>query len=187
MKKVKGFGTKREMIAGSLSEKEPYTNIAPEFRFEATHGLQEVAIIGGGIASATLATTLARRGVAVTLYCADEKPAQGASGNRQGAVYPLLSGDHNAVSRVFAPAFLFARQWIEQAAEQINFDHDWCGVTQLMWDEKATDKLKSMLEGDFPTQLVLGLSAEQTNQQVGVPVDKASVHYPLGGWLCLQS
>lgn len=28
-----------------------------------------------------------------------------------------------------------------------------------------------------------GLSAEQTNQQVGVPVDKASVHYPLGGWL----
>ncbi|HGF7148842.1 TPA: bifunctional tRNA (5-methylaminomethyl-2-thiouridine)(34)-methyltransferase MnmD/FAD-dependent 5-carboxymethylaminomethyl-2-thiouridine(34) oxidoreductase MnmC [Vibrio cholerae] len=184
MKKVKGFGTKREMIAGSLSEKEPYTNIAPEFRFEATHGLQEVAIIGGGIASATLATTLARRGVAVTLYCADEKPAQGASGNRQGAVYPLLSGDHNAVSRVFAPAFLFARQWIEQAAEQINFDHDWCGVTQLMWDEKATHKLKSMLEGDFPTQLVLGLSAEQTNQQVGVPVDKASVHYPLGGWLC---
>ncbi len=52
-----------------------------------------------------------------------------------------------------------------------------------MWDEKATDKLKSMLEGNFPTQLVHGLSAEQTNQQVGVPVDKASVHYPLGGWL----
>ncbi|CSI75564.1 5-methylaminomethyl-2-thiouridine methyltransferase [Vibrio cholerae] len=23
-------------------------------------------------------------------------------------------------------------------------------MTQLMWDEKATDKLKSMLEGNFP-------------------------------------
>ncbi|ENM5749562.1 bifunctional tRNA (5-methylaminomethyl-2-thiouridine)(34)-methyltransferase MnmD/FAD-dependent 5-carboxymethylaminomethyl-2-thiouridine(34) oxidoreductase MnmC [Vibrio mimicus] len=184
MKKVKGFGTKREMIAGCLNEKISYTNIAPEFRFEATNGLRDVAIIGGGVASATLATTLAKRGISVTLYCADEKPAQGASGNRQGAVYPLLSGDHNSVSRVFAPAFLFARQFIEQAAEQITFDHDWCGVTQLMWDEKATQKLTSMLEGDFPEQLVHGLSAEQTNQQVGVPVDQASVHYPLGGWLC---
>ncbi|ENM5904437.1 bifunctional tRNA (5-methylaminomethyl-2-thiouridine)(34)-methyltransferase MnmD/FAD-dependent 5-carboxymethylaminomethyl-2-thiouridine(34) oxidoreductase MnmC [Vibrio mimicus] len=184
MKKVKGFGTKREMIAGCLNEKVPYTNIAPEFRLEATNGLRDVAIIGGGVASATLATTLAKRGISVTLYCADEKPAQGASGNRQGAVYPLLSGDHNSVSRVFAPAFLFARQFIEQAAEQITFDHDWCGVTQLMWDEKATQKLTSMLEGDFPEQLVHGLSAEQTNQQVGVPVDQASVHYPLGGWLC---
>ncbi|EMB48544.1 5-methylaminomethyl-2-thiouridine methyltransferase [Vibrio mimicus] len=184
MKKVKGFGTKREMIAGCLNEKAPYTNIAPEFRLEATNGLRDVAIIGGGVASATLATTLAKRGISVTLYCADEKPAQGASGNRQGAVYPLLSGDHNSVSRVFAPAFLFARQFIEQAAEQITFDHDWCGVTQLMWDVKATQKLTSILEGDFPEQLVHGLSAEQTNQQVGVPVDKASVHYPLGGWLC---
>ncbi|ENM5760467.1 bifunctional tRNA (5-methylaminomethyl-2-thiouridine)(34)-methyltransferase MnmD/FAD-dependent 5-carboxymethylaminomethyl-2-thiouridine(34) oxidoreductase MnmC [Vibrio mimicus] len=184
MKKVKGFGTKREMIAGCLNEKVPYTNIAPEFRLEATNGLRDVAIIGGGVASATLATTLAKRGISVTLYCADEKPAQGASGNRQGAIYPLLSGDHNSVSRVFAPAFLFARQFIEQAAEQITFDHDWCGVTQLMWDEKATQKLTSMLEGDFPEQLVHGLSAEQTNQQVGVPVDQASVHYPLGGWLC---
>lgn len=184
MQKVKGFGTKREMLAGRLREKQPYTNIAPEFRFAATQGLQEVAIIGGGIASATLATTLARRGIAVTLYCADEKPAQGASGNRQGAVYPLLSGDHSSVSRVFAPAFLFARQFIEQAAEQISFDHAWCGVTQLMWDQKATEKLTSMLKGDFPEPLVHGLSAEQTNQQVGVPVDQASVHYPLGGWLC---
>lgn len=184
MQKVKGFGTKREMIAGRLNHKQPYTNIAPEFRSEATRNLQDVAIIGGGVASATLAMTLARRGIAVTLYCKDESPAQGASGNRQGAVYPLLSGDHNAVSRVFAPAFLFARQFIEQAAEHVTFDHDWCGVTQLMWDDKATQKLTSMLDGDFPHELVHGLSAQHTDQQVGVPIGKASVHYPLGGWLC---
>ncbi len=47
---------------------------------------QEAAIIGGGIASALLSLALLRRGWQVTLYCADEAPALGASGNRRGAV-----------------------------------------------------------------------------------------------------
>ncbi|BDY96273.1 hypothetical protein MUTS15_49300 [Escherichia coli] len=45
---------------------------------------REAAIIGGGIASALLSLALLRRGWQVTLYCADEAPALGASGNRQG-------------------------------------------------------------------------------------------------------
>ncbi|MCS5948760.1 FAD-dependent oxidoreductase [Klebsiella pneumoniae subsp. pneumoniae] len=44
---------------------------------------REAAIIGGGIASALLSLALLRRGWQVTLYCADEAPAQGASGNRR--------------------------------------------------------------------------------------------------------
>ncbi len=37
---------------------------------------REAAIIGGGIASALLSLALLRRGWQVTLYCADEAPAQ---------------------------------------------------------------------------------------------------------------
>jgi tRNA 5-methylaminomethyl-2-thiouridine biosynthesis bifunctional protein len=37
----------------------------------------------------------------VTLYCADDAPAQGASGNRQGALYPLLSQHDPALARFF--------------------------------------------------------------------------------------
>lgn len=60
---------------------------------------REAAIIGGGIASALLSLALLRRGWQVTLYCADEAPALGASGNRQGALYPLLSKHDEALNR----------------------------------------------------------------------------------------
>ncbi len=54
---------------------------------------REAAIIGGGIASALLSLALLRRGWQVTLYCADEAPALGASGNRRGAVSALSKHD----------------------------------------------------------------------------------------------
>lgn len=184
MQKVKGFGTKREMIAGKLDSKQPYSNIKPWFATTSSNHVTDVAIIGGGIASATLAKTLTRRGINVSLYCADEKPAQGASGNRQGAIYPLLNGNHSGVSRVFAPAFLFARQFVEQMATQTAFDHDWCGVTQLMWDEKSTKKQNAMLDGSFNSQLMHHCNPQQTELNIGLPNTMESIYYPLGGWLC---
>lgn len=183
MKKVKGFGTKRDMIVGHLAHKTPYTNIHPWFAHQGTDNLHDVAIIGGGIASACLANALIHRGISVTLYCQDEKPACGASGNRQGALYPLLNGNHDDVSRVFAPAFVFARQFLNQAAQHFDFAHSWCGVTQLMWDEKSAKKLHRLLQDQFDPNLVHGLNAQETDaitkQHIGLP----SVHYPLGGWL----
>ncbi|MEE3879694.1 bifunctional tRNA (5-methylaminomethyl-2-thiouridine)(34)-methyltransferase MnmD/FAD-dependent 5-carboxymethylaminomethyl-2-thiouridine(34) oxidoreductase MnmC [Vibrio sp. YYF0003] len=184
MAKVKGFGTKREMIAGTMEQRQTHSNHLPWFNRTAASKPDSIAIIGGGISSAALAKTLSRRGQNVTLYCQDTRPAEGASGNRQGAVYPLLNGPHTGVSRVFAPAFLFARQFIEQTAEEISFDHEWCGVTQLMWDEKSTAKLERILEGNFTPELIQKLSAEETAEAIGLPIDMPSVHYPLGGWLC---
>lgn len=184
MQKVKGFGTKREMIAGRYTKQDAHSNIKPWFHRRKSQSSKSIAIIGGGIASATLATALLRRGKSVTLYCQDERPAQGASGNRQGAVYPLLNGTHSGVSRVFAPAFLFARQFINQTAERFQFDYDWCGVTQLMWDDASQTKLEKMLSGKFDQQLIKRLSPEQTSEAIGLPIDLASVHYPLAGWVC---
>ncbi|MGR5168875.1 bifunctional tRNA (5-methylaminomethyl-2-thiouridine)(34)-methyltransferase MnmD/FAD-dependent 5-carboxymethylaminomethyl-2-thiouridine(34) oxidoreductase MnmC [Vibrio astriarenae] len=186
MKKVKGFGTKREMLAGSFEARNQPGNTQPWFHYQGASTIDnglDIALIGGGIASATLAKSLTRRGAKVTLYCKDERPARGASGNRQGAVYPLLNGTHEGVSRVFAPAFLYARQFAQQMANEFHFDHDWCGVTQLMWDETAKQKLEKTVQGQFNSQLIRALDPQQTNQQVGANVDMESVFYPLGGWL----
>ncbi|CAH0526576.1 bifunctional tRNA (5-methylaminomethyl-2-thiouridine)(34)-methyltransferase MnmD/FAD-dependent 5-carboxymethylaminomethyl-2-thiouridine(34) oxidoreductase MnmC [Vibrio hippocampi] len=183
MKKVKGFGTKREMIAGKLENKLEQTNHSPLFPLPSASSTQNIAIIGGGIASASLVTAFARRGIQTTLFCKDPELASGASGNRQGAVYPLLNGDHSGVARVFAPAFLYARQFVEQAARHSTFDHQWCGVTQLMWDDKAKVKLNKMLTAGLPQQLVTKLDQQQTSQQIGLHSPHESVHYALGGWL----
>jgi len=183
MKKVKGFGIKREMIAGQLKQRIKKSNIKPWYDRPENGNIDEIAIIGGGIASATLAEKLCRRGKKVTLYCQDTEAALNASGNRQGALYPLLNGTHTGVSRVYAPAFIYARQYVEQLSEHIEFEHEWSGVTQLAWNDKSTKKINAMLEGDFPQQLVHSLTAEQTTKTIGLPVDLESVSYPLGGWL----
>ena len=99
---------------------------------------REVAIIGGGIASALLSLALLHRGWQVTLYCADPAPANGASGNRQGALYPLLSTHDPALFQFFPAAFTLARRVYDTLP--VAFDHDWCGVTQLGWDEKSQQK-----------------------------------------------
>ncbi len=54
-----------------------------------------------------------------------------------GALYPLLSQHDPALAR-FPAAFTFARRMYD--ALPVMFDHQWCGVTQLGWDEKARIK-----------------------------------------------
>ncbi|MDC4167550.1 bifunctional tRNA (5-methylaminomethyl-2-thiouridine)(34)-methyltransferase MnmD/FAD-dependent 5-carboxymethylaminomethyl-2-thiouridine(34) oxidoreductase MnmC [Photobacterium damselae] len=218
MNKAKGFGHKREMLTGTIGERTAPSNTKPWYHISAraendtSQALNDIAIIGGGVASAATALSLVRRGQTVTLYCKDEKPAQGASGNKQGAVYPLLNGNHNALSRFFAPAFVFARQFVEQAAQNSQFDHDWCGVVQLAFgedtslldassqvssdeskerQEKRADmrnkqriKLDKMLAGGFPNELICALDYQQTREITGVETGFDGVNYPLGGWLC---
>ncbi|MFG0905000.1 bifunctional tRNA (5-methylaminomethyl-2-thiouridine)(34)-methyltransferase MnmD/FAD-dependent 5-carboxymethylaminomethyl-2-thiouridine(34) oxidoreductase MnmC [Photobacterium damselae] len=213
MKKAKGFGHKREMLTGTIGERtapsntKPWYHISARAKNDTAQTLNDIAIIGGGVASAATALSLVRRGQTVTLYCKDEKPAQGASGNKQGAVYPLLNGNHNALSRFFAPAFVFARQFVEQAAQNSQFDHDWCGVVQLAFggytsllvsrdgskehQEKEAEmlnkqriKLDKMLAGGFPNELICALDHQQTREVTGVETGFDGVNYPLGGWLC---
>lgn len=83
MQKTKGFGRKRDMLVGRMDQTLEIPAQTPWFSRSASTS-REVAIVGGGIASALLSLALLHRGWQVTLYCADDAPAKGASGNRQG-------------------------------------------------------------------------------------------------------
>ncbi|EAQ3913845.1 bifunctional tRNA (5-methylaminomethyl-2-thiouridine)(34)-methyltransferase MnmD/FAD-dependent 5-carboxymethylaminomethyl-2-thiouridine(34) oxidoreductase MnmC [Salmonella enterica] len=181
MQKRKGFGRKREMLCGVMEQHLMPTLSAPWF-YRSGSEKRETAIIGGGIASALLSLALLRRGWQVTLYCADDQPAQGASGNRQGALYPLLSKHDAAINRFFPTAFTFARRLYD--ALPVSFDHGWCGVTQLGWDEKSQQKIAQMLSLALPAGLASALNAEEAEQAVGVTTRCGGITYPAGGWLC---
>ncbi|WBA08031.1 bifunctional tRNA (5-methylaminomethyl-2-thiouridine)(34)-methyltransferase MnmD/FAD-dependent 5-carboxymethylaminomethyl-2-thiouridine(34) oxidoreductase MnmC [Salinivibrio kushneri] len=187
MKKVKGFGHKREMLAGALSVRQDHASYSPWYARIPASTADDIAIIGGGIASAALITALLQRGKQVTLYCQDPRPATGASGNHQGAIYPLLNGNNDNLSQFFAPAFLFSRQFIQQQnAQGTAFEHDWCGVTQLGYDDKSAAKLAKMAGGAFPEVLVTPLDADGVSEKVGLETGHAGVFYPLGGWISPQ-
>lgn len=183
MKKVKGHGSKREMLAGDRTDKQPQQTIAPWYARPAGRD-GEVLIIGGGIASAMTALSLVERGRKVTLLCEDDEPANGASGNRQGALYPLLNGEHDALSRFYSLAFGYARHRLLALAERHPVAFALCGVTQLGYDDKSAAKLAKMSQGPFPSELMQPLSTTQVEQVVGLPCCHSGVSYPQGGWLC---
>ncbi|MEA9389119.1 bifunctional tRNA (5-methylaminomethyl-2-thiouridine)(34)-methyltransferase MnmD/FAD-dependent 5-carboxymethylaminomethyl-2-thiouridine(34) oxidoreductase MnmC [Acerihabitans sp. TG2] len=189
-----GFGRKREMLAGILNpQAQPLENTAalpdsnptlPCYRRRAATHPENVAIIGGGIASALSALALQRRGARVSLYCADMAPAQGASGNRQGALYPLLNNEDDELSAFFANAFPFALATYQRCARQgMVFEHLWCGVTQLAYDQRAQNKLNHILAADWPKELVHCVAESEMAALTGVETGCAGATYPLGGWL----
>ncbi|QLR44083.1 bifunctional tRNA (5-methylaminomethyl-2-thiouridine)(34)-methyltransferase MnmD/FAD-dependent 5-carboxymethylaminomethyl-2-thiouridine(34) oxidoreductase MnmC [Enterobacter sp. RHBSTW-00994] len=181
MQKCKGFGRKREMLTGVMAQERKLPVHAPWFHRSGSVS-REVAIIGGGIASALLSLALIHRGWDVTLYCADDVPACGASGNRQGALYPLLSAHDAALSQFFPAAFTFARRLYDTLP--VTFAHDWCGVTQLAWDEKSQQKITQMLTLGLPEEMATAINAQQVSTNAGIDTGCGGVHYPLGGWLC---
>ncbi|WP_158782541.1 FAD-dependent 5-carboxymethylaminomethyl-2-thiouridine(34) oxidoreductase MnmC [Pantoea sp. BAV 3049] len=178
--KRKGFGPKRDMIAGVMEQAVSTPAQAPWYARPSAEG-DDIAIIGGGIASALLSLALLRRGKNVTLYCADNEPAQGASGNRQGALYPLLNHHDPALGRFFPSAFTFARRVYDQLT--VDFDHDWCGVTQLGWNEKSSDKIARMLTMQLPEEIACAINTEEAEALCGVETGYGGITYPQGGWL----
>ncbi|MDA4737262.1 bifunctional tRNA (5-methylaminomethyl-2-thiouridine)(34)-methyltransferase MnmD/FAD-dependent 5-carboxymethylaminomethyl-2-thiouridine(34) oxidoreductase MnmC [Enterobacter kobei] len=181
MQKTKGFGRKRDMLVGRMEQTLDIPASAPWFARSASAS-REVAIAGGGIASALLSLALIHRGWQVTLYCADDAPAGGASGNRQGALYPLLSAHDPALFQFFPAAFTFARRLYD--ALPVTFDHEWCGVTQLGWDERSQQKIAQMLSLGLPEDIARAVSAQEAADTTGVETGCEGIQYPLGGWLC---
>ncbi|MBH2907784.1 bifunctional tRNA (5-methylaminomethyl-2-thiouridine)(34)-methyltransferase MnmD/FAD-dependent 5-carboxymethylaminomethyl-2-thiouridine(34) oxidoreductase MnmC [Serratia marcescens] len=184
--RCKGFGQKREMLAGCLpADAQPTPHPAPWYRRPAADNTADIALIGGGVASALTALALLRRGATVTLYCADEQPAEGASGNRQGAIYPLLNGSGDSLESFFSAAFPFARRQYDALLQQgVAFDHQWCGVSQLAYDEKSGAKIANMLKTDWPPALAAAADRETLSELCGVDTGFGGITYPLGGWLC---
>jgi tRNA 5-methylaminomethyl-2-thiouridine biosynthesis bifunctional protein len=144
-----------------------------------------IAIIGGGIAAACLALSLAERGQSVTLYCQDDKLADGASGNRQGAIYPLLTPENSPLSQFFQQAYLFSRRRLTQLThEGFTVSHALCGVLQTGFDDRSQMRLNKIIQGqDWPSEIARSVTAEMASELAGLTIDKPGFYYPLGGWI----
>lgn len=180
-----GFGAKRECLCGIKEEITQEANATPWFNLDsAKMQQQDVAIIGGGVASLCSALALMRRGAKVTLYCEDEAPALNASGNKQGAFYPQLSDDNAANIALYLQAFAYGRQIFEWLISQnIAFEYAFSGVALCGYNEKAQQKLDKIAALDLPKALYQERSQEELSQQIGLPLSCGGGFISLGGWL----
>ncbi|MBZ5487232.1 bifunctional tRNA (5-methylaminomethyl-2-thiouridine)(34)-methyltransferase MnmD/FAD-dependent 5-carboxymethylaminomethyl-2-thiouridine(34) oxidoreductase MnmC [Halomonas aquamarina] len=182
-KKVPGFGRKREMLAGAIETPPVDTRRAATPWFTPPQALpaRHVAVIGAGMAGASVAAALARRGIKVTVIERDA-PGAGASGNRQGALYVKLAADTNHQSRFYLGGLLYSQRWLDQ----LNAPALWqpCGVVQLALDDRETRRQQRFIaQHPLPDNVVRPLS-DELGDAVGVAVEaRHGLLYPAAGWV----
>lgn len=184
VKKIKGYGRKREMCVGTFAGAETAPAIAPAKSATVT----DICIAGGGLASICLALALMSRGRKVHLLCKDPDIACGASHNRQGALYPQLQSTFSAVSALHAHAFGFARRFYQRLHNQcFEFPHDFCGVLTLACsDQLAVRQQKICQQPVFTDTVLQSLTQQQASETAGLTLPFPGLFFPEGGWIAPQ-
>lgn len=167
IKKVPGFGQKREMLTAEFckenesEEKQPWAQT-----FTAT-STKSIIIVGAGIAGLTLADKLQQSGKNVTLIDRQERPCLETSGNPQAMVMPSFDLNDSPEARFYLAAYLYALRYYSTKYFQSD------GVLELAFTEKQKQWQATLLSRfNLPEELV-----QQVNK---------GLLYPQAGWLDTQ-
>lgn len=137
---AEGFGRKRDMIRArytGAAHKAP----APWFARATPVSKGRAAIVGGGIAGATAAAALMRRGWTCTVIERRTALASGASGTPAGVAMPRLTAGPALDGRIHAAAWRYAVQaWTERPF------YTRCGVLQLATDAAEEERQRVIAE-----------------------------------------
>ncbi len=189
-RKVEGFGDKREMLCGEMTEAPQkvvdQSQLQPAI-FNASHqppwyllcrpAKPDAAIvIGGGIAGCATARALAERGIRVTLIERHKDLAQEGSGNPQGILYPKLSHKSSPLARfglaALSNAIRFHRQHLNA-----------CGLLVLAEPGSNPDKFSKITQS-HPESLVKLIGGETLQVIAGLELAcEEALYFPELGWI----
>jgi len=130
VEKRPGFGGKRDALAAHWPATSEFVNPP-----------SEAIVIGAGIAGASAARQLTRRGIAVKVI-EQATPAAGGSGNPVAIVRPELGAIGNPVTEITAAGASWLRRWIDN--HQDGVPHAWCGVMRIARDTRKHDKMAQL-------------------------------------------
>lgn len=204
VKKVAGFGRKREMLRGRFSDAAKPEARNPEARRpeprkpwlarpRVRHAEKMAVVIGAGIAGTATAARLAMRGWSVTVLDASDAPATGASGNPAAILYPKLAPPSQADDHFPQQAWLFTLAELSRIPPDISGWHP-CGVLQLLTGNQQRDAEKlhdhpwlsageSAEASSGVPQLAYAVDASAASQKAGIPLTHDALWHPHAGWL----
>lgn len=157
VKKVAGFGHKRDMLRGvfgnpvktaaqNTKHTAPWYLNLTSSSYNHSAGVQQTAIvIGGGIAGCTTANALARRGWRVSLLERHQRLAAEASGNPQGIIYPKLSKQDSTLSRFGLYGLIYASHFYRRYWRDNKYGEP-CGVLVLPETKKQVAEFPAIAE-----------------------------------------
>lgn len=184
MHKVKGYGRKREMLAGILTERSapiwsPPWYARPTWRPDERTAL----VIGAGLAGCSTAFALARRGWSVTVIERHPGEAQEASGNPQGILYCKLSAHPTSLSRFVQASYAYCLRLLRERLPHDGSNWEACGILQLAADEKDQARLQAIAANGYPDSFLHWVDASQASALAGVRIERGGLYFPEGGWV----
>lgn len=165
--------------AFDLIDVEPFLITSNQFASRVAYSPRQAIVIGAGIAGASVARALARRGVAVTVLERDT-PASGGSGNPVAVVRAEPGGPHNPVTTLTAAGIIWLMCWMAQHGQAI--PHDFCGAIRLTRDEQRHRKL-AQYASSCPPDWLDELTHDQASHLSGHLVADPGFLLPYAGWL----
>ncbi len=188
VEKTPGFGRKRDMVRGRLTQHSSTEHQHIWFRQpETAHSGKQALIIGAGMAGAATARSLAERGWRVRVIDTHDKPASEASGNPQGMLYTRLSGNSTVLTRFITEGYLYTLSLLQRLdCQKISDDTLWqkTGLIQLGFSEGEQLRQQRILEsGQYPEGLLQGLDAEALSTLAGLPLHSNGLYFPDAGWV----
>ena len=173
VEKRAGFARKRDMLAACLP--------GPQ---QTRPGNRKALVVGAGIAGASCAFALARRGIEVELLDRQSSAGNESSFNPAAIVRPFLTLDAGSRSRFNWAAFPYAVRFYRSLSERTDFCWRETGVLQLARDAAHQDKLLRAIEAlSFPSHLVSLVDPQQASVLCGAPVRERGIWFPSGGFV----
>ena len=145
---------------------------------------RQVAIVGAGISSLTLASKLIQRDpeCSVVIFCDKNEVATGGSSNEQGAIYPLLQATESTIAKFYASAYQYACEFYRDTLPSDDVvQHQWCGVLQQAINDAQHNKFPKI--ASLWPELTELHNAEQSSDISGLTLPFSSLYYSEGGWL----
>ncbi len=178
-----GFGRKREMLRGALRAPRGGGWSAPWFARPPRDAADRHAlVVGGGLAGAATASSLAARGWTVDLVERGPTLAAEASGNPQAVLYARLSPHGTALGELCAAGLQYTRGLIDRLPLEPHRDFDACGVLQLAHDAAEAERHERLAALGLPQSVLRRLDRTESSTLAGVALPTGGLLLPRAGW-----
>ena len=168
--KATGYGHKQDMTVGLYEHKVKST--------PTRNSPKHVAIIGGGIAGATLATALHQRAGNITIF---EKTgiASGGSGNAIGLYNPRIASNKGHEADFYSSAFSLAHRVFNK---MIDIDFKACGNLHAITDAQKDKRFHGFINNwGWNKDHVVILNPQESSDMAGVKLTHSNLYFPDAG------
>lgn len=183
VEKRKGFGPKRHMLFAQMQQ-----NTVATAAEQST--VRTAVVIGAGLAGATVARSLAERGIQVTILEQAPDIASGASGNQQAIVQLRLNKQADTQWQFNVHSYLYALRFYAHLDALSNTAPNWhnCGVLTLNsaytnTREAADSHDSGLIYAHYPQRLLQALNTLQVSALTGLALQEHGLWQPGGGWI----